>query len=997
MSNYLNLFFLFNNDSLKTLNNLVNKYYSSKNKKEFNHEFEILDKFTKSENSFSHLDMIKKLDNINIKIYMLEIIEYYIKKEWNIMIDEDKIKLRYAILYEIIKNIINNESEEYLDKLNALIVLIASLDWFSNWQNFIKELCSAINDNIQIFENNLKILVLFIEKIKNCNNILKIKEEKKEEFNILFNLFEYTTTNYNKYSEKIKIYNLNLFSKCFFIFDNIDNIIKENYLNIFYKNLEKYDLFFCENLKYFEELFKYKVKDNNLKNKIFEIYKIFLYKIINLKILDEEIISKKNIKNYYNFIIIFQNSLINFFTNYIDYIESFDFNKKEQNDNENFIIKGLYYIINFISLNENNILKNSIKFLEWFIFKLIIIKFPDVYKIKNNKMNEISNFELINYSNNKYLVNKIISVFFGSIFNNLLNIETSFKELDEQMKENIKNIIIYLTYYNIEKMLTTLSNFIEKFFEDKNLNKKKLFYINFFIENIIKLNFNNEMKQNLVNFYFKMIKIYLNKIKNLKDKNNKILITKLLFSIILKFPELLKKNWKLLKSATNKSIEFLNDNLNETIDFLYILYNLSKICYDEFLKINENEKEPYIIYLINNSKTIFNNINIKEKLILYECIANIIQHEKDINNANIYIKNLINEINFEFDKIFNDFNKNNETLNKQKIEFINEFILINEKLFFILKEIYWKLNDKIFIKISEFCIFIVKNIKKEEKIKINLIENFLSLVDILINNINDKNIIVYNIIPEIEKNIIEYFKNDIFYFEPLLLNKLLILFSICEENNFKDFNFIIENILSIYEIFLIDEYEINKELLINYFKFIQNVLNLNNNKFNINNLKFDNIFNIIKQFIYEFDPKILNESLLTLKIFTNRVTLKDYHSELLKIIIYLIFNPFYSKDNLLIFEIFETLVVSYINEKDKFINNMNKFITKIFNQLNEDKINEFAKNIFEKINFSGQYIDYLKEFLNNLNCYRIYNIENNNVNNNNNNNIKILKLKFLPS
>ena len=76
---------------------------------------------------------------------------------------------------------------------------------------------------------------------------------------------------------------------------------------------------------------------------------------------------------------------------------------------------------------------------------------------------------------------------------------------------------------------------------------------------------------------------------------------------------------------------------------------------------------------------------------------------------------------------------------------------------------------------------------------------------------------------------------------------------------------------------------------------------------------------------------------------------------------------------------------------------MNKFITKIFNQLNEDKINEFAKNIFEKINFSGQYIDYLKEFLNNLNCYRIYNIEKNNVNNNNNNNIKILKLKFLPS
>ena len=103
MSNYLNLFFLFNNDSLKSLNNLVNKYYSSKNKKEFNHEFEILDKFTKSENSFSHLDMIKKLDNINIKIYILVIIEYYIKKEWNIMIDEDKIKLTMRFYKKLLK------------------------------------------------------------------------------------------------------------------------------------------------------------------------------------------------------------------------------------------------------------------------------------------------------------------------------------------------------------------------------------------------------------------------------------------------------------------------------------------------------------------------------------------------------------------------------------------------------------------------------------------------------------------------------------------------------------------------------------------------------------------------------------------------------------------------------------------------------------------------------------------------------------------------------
>ena len=994
MSNYLNLFFLFNDDSLKTLNNFVNKYYFSKNKKEFKQQLEILDKFTKSKNSFSNLDMIKKLDDINIKIYMLDIIEYYIKKEWNFMIDEDKIKLRYAILYEIIKNIIKNESEEYLNKLNNLIVLIATLDWYSNWKNFIEELCSTINENIQIFENNLKILILFIEEIKKSKNILKIKEDKKEEFIILNNLFKYILTNFEQYNEKIKVYILNLFSKCFF---TIDKIIFD-YLKFFCNNLEKYDLIFCETLKYFEELFKYKNNDNDFKINILEIYKIFLGKIENLKILDEIIINK-NVKKYYNFIIIFQNCLINFYKNYFDFLESLDFNKNEKNNDNQFIfnfhIKSFSYIINFISLNENVILQNSINFLEWLIFKLIINNFQDV------NINNISNFEIINYSKNLYFVDKTISTYFDKIIENILNIKTPFKELDEKMKESIKNIIIYLTYYNFEKMDLTLKNKLENFLKDKNLNKNNLFYITFCIENIIKLNFNIEINQNLENFYIKIIKIYLNKIKELKEnKNSKILITKFLFSIIIQFPSFLKKNWKLLKSVINKSIEFLNDDLNETEDFLNdILYNLSKIYYEEFLKINENEKEPYIIYLINNSKKI-NCINIKQKLILYESFANIIQHENDLNKD--YIKELINIVNCEFDKIFKVI-KNIETiLNQEIIQFINDFILINEKLFLILKINYWKLNNNIFNRISELCILIAKNIKKEEKIKINLIENFLSLINTLVNNINDEEIIINNIIPEIEKNLKEYFKNGIFYFEPFLLNKFLILFSICKKYNLKNFNFIIESILSIYDVFLINYYEINNDLLINYFKFLQNILELNNNYFNIENINFDNIFNIIKQFIYEFEPKIFNESLLTLKLFTCKITLNEdlnknnnYYLETLKIIIYLIFNPFYSKDNKIIFEIFEKLINFNKNNSNK--ENIDQFVSENSNELNEKSINEFSNSILGEFDSKEDFIDYLKEFLNDLNCYRIYNIENIKVNNNNDDNINNLKLKFLPS
>ncbi len=381
--------------------------------------------------------------------------------------------------------------------------------------------------------------------------------------------------------------------------------------------------------------------------------------------------------------------------------------------------------------------------------------------------------------------------------------------------------------------------------------------------------------------------------------------------------------WGLLKTIINKLIENLNSSLNNVIDFSCIsLLKLSKINYVEFLNINESDNKPYLIFLINNIKNIINNNNIKQKqkLILYESIGNLINKVQKSEQVRNYLNELTNEIFNKFNNLFDYFKTNHKLFNKEEYEFFNEFILINEKLIFTLNNFYWEFNIKTFNQINEICLFIGKNIEKEENLKINIIANFLSLMNILIQNINDKNLII--IFPEIEKNIKEFLTNNLYNFKPIIIlkNFLILFISICQKNQIKQFEFLISKFLSKCNNFFINNYVIGKDSLIDYLKLLQIIFSFEKNYLNNETKIFDDIFNFINKIIYEFDPKINNEIVITLTIFTNEIILKNkinvknYYLKSLQIIIYLIINPFYSNVSFTTkVEIFEKLIKAYNN------------------------------------------------------------------------------------
>jgi hypothetical protein len=193
-------------------------------------------------------------------------------------------------------------------------------------------------------------------------------------------------------------------------------------------------------------------------------------------------------------------------------------------------------------------------------------------------------------------------------------------------------------------------------------------------------------------------------------------------------------------------------------------------------------------------------------------------------------------------------------------------------------------------------------------------------MNILIQNINDKNLII--IFPEIEKNIKEFLTNNLYNFKPIIIlkNFLILFISICQKNQIKQFEFLISKFLSKCNNFFINNYVIGKDSLIDYLKLLQIIFSFEKNYLNNETKIFDDIFNFINKIIYEFDPKINNEIVITLTIFTNEIILKNkinvknYYLKSLQIIIYLIINPFYSNVSFTTkVEIFEKLIKAYNN------------------------------------------------------------------------------------
>ena len=373
---------------------------------------------------FYCLYIIAKYTN-DLTIFALNTFEKYVKEKWDKLEDHEK-KVITSYLFDNINlrldclnsNLIDNKRQYLLasiNKLNYIIVLIASKDWPKLWPKLIDKLCNIAKNNISFeSENCMRILLLLgkvinknYEEIMTTHKNLELTYQMSEELDKIlgvvkffiveksYELINVNDNNNNNTNNQLAINILKQSIKLFdefiswFIVENIfDKSIMWNLLSILNSQICKNEIIEC-----FGSLFKFKInklKEQNrdeLRKNIFEIYNSFIcifhntiVKNKNFTAQYEKIIKneQEKISGFENFTVISEKCLINFF------IENFEFIKEKSIYSLDFLCKyndtlkiGLHYILQFTNFKNDQIKNNAMEF--WYfiisdIFTLILKK-----------------------------------------------------------------------------------------------------------------------------------------------------------------------------------------------------------------------------------------------------------------------------------------------------------------------------------------------------------------------------------------------------------------------------------------------------------------------------------------------------------------------------------------------------------------------------------------------------------------------------------------------
>ncbi|WGH25145.1 MAG: PD-(D/E)XK nuclease family protein [Candidatus Shikimatogenerans bostrichidophilus] len=460
--------------------------------------------------------------------------------------------------YTILRNLFTNN---YYKKIKTTIVFTQKEN-FDLFFKYIYQYKNKINYYFDIDINSL-IIHSFIK------NLFKIKKYNKNKilYNFLLDFF------YNKFINSI-----------------ISDKNKKKIINYLIKK-NPYDRYI--NLKI-------KKKNNNI---FFYLLNIKLNKIKFFLLLLKTII--KNIYNIYK-LNIYENKYLNIVNSFI--IDVLHFIKKENKKNLN-DIKDLYVLFKFYLSKKyiyNNYNFNKKSFIEVsnveFIIKESIINFSDNIIIILNK-----NYEF-NLKNKNLYTNKSINYAY---------------KIKKMLKmSNISYIIYHKDDYNFNILNRQI---LLPFFINKNIKKRKLSILNynlqFYINNIVKLDFYNKEKKNInekitffkkkIGFSYTSIKFYINNpidfyykyILNLKSYDYNypqefgLIIHKILFFLYKKY---------INRNLTINDVKEIKKKVKKN-------NIIKKIYYKYYKNIKGNQKLNYFYNIIKNILLKF--INYDEKLV----------------------------------------------------------------------------------------------------------------------------------------------------------------------------------------------------------------------------------------------------------------------------------------------------------------------------------------------------------------------------------------------
>ena len=853
----------------------------------------------------------------DLMIFALNSIEKFVREKWDKMSNiNEKILIRYFLVYNLnqrnnaLKKNLSAKRKQYLltsiNKLNCIIILIASKDWPQSWPTLIGELCDrAKNDFSYESENCIKVLILLSEHLnKNYKKLMTAKKnielsyQMYNELNKILDVIKYYIVdksdeivnfiqsennneidiNKNILEQTIKLFNE------FFTWFEIDNILDKTIiiklLSILKKGICQSSIIDC-----LGSLFKFEINKLEEENKeklrilIFDIYNSFII------IFHNDIAKRNNFINQYEYIISnekekelgfesftigVENCLINFYKENFDFLkEKSIYNPEFLDQYNNSIVIGLEYLIQFANFKNDQIKNSAMEFWYFIVYGLFTLK--KFIKNSNNSINEGREI-LVDYLKKSYIYNKC----FAEILNSLRELlcENMTKPLEikiildengdiisdpndndtfnQNLQETMQNVLIYLSL--IEPELTKnfiIKKIVEEYNKDiasMNLNKINSLC---WSSGVISGTMNEKIERD---FVLTLCKIFIVMQKKACNKVKEVISYDLLF-IISKYIRIINQNDEFPHAIIKKLFEFFQFDSEYVKDFVCETFIRLSMNNEDLIRNKEKYGFDIIEYIFKNWKDYTKYLNTIQMMMIYESLSNIISNITDENQKRNYFKKLMEKPHEFINEIITNKNRNINYLNNSKVmRIIRFFIALNERICHSFKKFYWLYGKTIFEEIKN--IFIYYNDK---------------LNDLINNNKNSDNGITRENYELINNSLLKYFTCLVKNINDLYLIKKDMIFSFGElldkfsksPNNNKNPNILLL-FSAIVEVSNNNDYELNYKIWDFFSSNIFNLIRYAGDSFpeltqNFFILVNSLIINSIETFYYKYQsiPKIL--------------------------------------------------------------------------------------------------------------------------------------------
>ena len=838
----------------------------------------------------------------------------------------------------------NPQNSFVINKLNIIIVIIAKNEWTTTWTNFISELCNSSKSNPNLCENNMKLLILLSEEINifwksslTAKKAYELRNKMSNEFIEVFNLCQLIINNSNQVKQSLLIQSIKLFAEYMNWFP-INLTLNQD---IMMKTLINFkELSFCrtETMRCLGNLFGIKMNVNMFNGNINEIknYRELLIQMYQtfIQIMDTEIVKGKNFADQYKIIynnnpekltgyekmtLNFENSLVNFFKSNITYIQSFDFvegTKKASQFLNNYIpqiFSGLNYLTQFLLIENEEIFKAAVDFWLWFSYKVFTLKDPDealdtFNELLENNNNTIkrkySKSQYIQYLNESYLykncymklldiVREIVCVKMTKPLEVKIDIDEggdivcdpTKNTIYQTIHENMRDTLVYLTFidpYKTQNLLQTKINEQSDIAKQSNRINPALLNSISWSAGCISGAMNDSIE---VQFLVVFIRVLLGLCEIIKGKGNKAICASNIMYIVGQYPKFLNNHWRFLKTVVKKLFEFMHESFDGVQDFACETFmKISMKCAKNFVILQDNENEEYIKELVRNVSETTKDLKPHQQLMFYEAIGNLINYEQNLQKKVIYIKQLMQEKDSQWNQIFNEAQQKNDILNNPNVvKGLSLIIHLNERVSFSTKTAYWYYGCTIFDNLIKSFIYYSNCINayfnENKTIDVNtrsyIIYNktVIKFLTSLVKNTDDVQTIQNGMLNSFGTLIETYNKNNVNNKDP---NMLLLFSSILEKlkNNNSDVVNTIWKYLCVNTLELIkNDYQSFPEHRMNFFILLKSLIsNSFESLFRAQNLSFNkDVIDTITFAINHRTPSMSETGLETLLILLQKV------------------------------------------------------------------------------------------------------------------------------